>query len=185
MSNSGPTLEESLAGFPSLHRGPFPVPPRLHWTVLILIGFIVNVAGKWLTFSGIASPWIGNVLSVQSVLFAWLLVQASFVQRLSGSSFVFTTAAGGFVIAAPVLLIRSRRFDAHGWASLLPLVGAAMLLMDLFRMRSALERHYNAVEPYELSMQGVPLFLLGPIYLQYHLRNIALWKARRPNAVTP
>jgi hypothetical protein len=184
MPMSGPSLEESLSKLSVDQRKSFPAPPRLHWLILFVIGVCLAEAGAWLSqISGL--PWLKGVLSPEFVVFAWLLVQASFVQRLiPNTHFLFTSMIAGCVAFGPILLRQSGRLEIHGWESVLPIIGAFMLLADLFRMRTALERHYNLVEPYGLSMPGVLLFFLGPFYLQYHLRNIALWKDQQANSVT-
>jgi hypothetical protein len=46
-------------------------------------------------------------------------------------------------------------------------------------MRDSLVHHYNSVEAYGLFMPSILLFLLGPLYLQYHFRRIALWKKQK------
>ncbi len=183
MSTPGPSLEESLSAL-SNGRLDYPAPPRLHWAVLILIVIALNVVGDLLDLWGIGSPWIGGVLSAKATLLVWLLVQASFVQRLSHKNFVFTTAAASLLAIVPALLIRMGWVDSHSGTSFLPVIAAVVLWMDLFRMRDTLEHQYNSVETYGLFMLSLLLFLLGPIYLQYHFRKIALWKEQQQSTVT-
>ena len=63
------------------------------------------------------------------------------------------------------------------------LAGTIMVWIDLYRMRDALESHYNSVERYGLTMAGPLLFFFGPFYLQYHLRKIALWKEQQSSTL--
>jgi hypothetical protein len=153
MSTPGPSLEESLSALSS-GRLDYPAPPRLHWAVLILIAIGLNVLGESLNQWGIGSPWIRAVLSAKTTLLVWLLVQASFLQRLSHKNFLFTTAAASVLAIVPTLLIRMGWVDGHSGTSFLPVIAAVVLWMDLFRMRDSLEHHYNSVEVYGLSMLG-------------------------------
>jgi hypothetical protein len=179
MSTPGPSLEESLSRLRSPKGTSVPSPPDLHWAALVLIAIVSNVLGGWLNLHGIGSSWIRGVLSAKTTLLVWLLVQASFVQRLSHKKFFFTTVAASLLAVVPPLLIRIGWVDAHGGTSFLPAVAAVVLWMDLFRMRDSLQHHYNSVEAYGLFMPGILLFLWGPIYLQYHFRKIALWKKQQ------
>ena len=137
----------------------------------------MNLAGAWMSRrTGIAE--LKQVVSSEVFLYFWLCVQAAFVQRLKPQQFtLFRTMIAGVLLMAAFLIHDQPRFVAV--AALFAISGSILLLIDLFRMRRILEDHYNSVEPYGLSLNGVWLFFLGPIYLQYHLLKIAMWKNKQ------
>jgi uncharacterized membrane protein HdeD (DUF308 family) len=54
--------------------------------------------------------------------------------------------------------------------------GAVLQLVGIFQMRSAIENHYNSVEPINLRLSGVMTFFFNVYYFQYHFTRIANWK---------
>ena len=184
MSSPGPSLEESLSSLSStdpsefgtsgMRRSSFPTPPRVHWFGLVLMGGVVNFAGIWLSRrTGI--PQVKDIVSSEVFLYFWLLVQASFVQRLKpGRSILFTSLTAGVLFLAAFLLHDQQRFLVL--TGFLAIAASLLLLIDLFRMKHALEEHYNGPEPYGLQLNVLLLFFFGPLYLQYHLLKIAQWK---------
>ncbi|HEY3988610.1 MAG TPA: hypothetical protein VGM02_04870 [Acidobacteriaceae bacterium] len=148
-----------------------------------MIGIGLNFTGEWLSQrTGIS--WFKDVVSIEVFLFVWAVVQASFVQRLTSSSTIsITTGVASVFVTTAALLDKIGRLDTDSWAAILGLIGGLVLWIDLYRMRSVLEDHYNSVEPYGLSVSLFWLLLLGPFYLQYHLRRIALWKDQQSNSL--
>ena len=137
----------------------------------------MNLAGTWLSrHTGI--PQMKDIVSSEVFLYLWLLGQASFVERLEpGKSILFTSLTAGVLFLIAFLLHDQQRFLTL--ARCLAVGGSILLLVDLFRMKRVLEEHYNGPEPYGLRLNGVWLFFLGPLYLQYHLLKIALWKDKQ------
>jgi hypothetical protein len=183
MPMSGPSLEESLSELSVDQRKSFPSPPRLHWVVLLLIAFGLDAAGERLGHS-IGVSWLNDGMMAEACVVIWATVQASFVWRLIPNTTLFlTTAAAGAFVIASAFLSSIGRLDTDYWAAALGLIGYVTLWVDLYRMRSTLERHYNSVEHYGLSMSVFWLFLFGPFYLQYHLRKVALWKDQQSSTL--
>lgn len=180
MSNSGPSLEESLSALSGKLN--YPPPPRLHWTLLVVGSFIVAFTGGALSqLTGL--KWMEIIFSPEVFLLFWILVQASFVQRLDPTTHIlFTTALATIFLLSPIFIVTFGWQNAAAWTTLGTLAGTIMVWIDLYRMRATLESHYNSAEPYGLTMAGPLLFFFGPFYLQYHLRKIALWKNQQASA---
>ncbi|HZD77017.1 MAG TPA: hypothetical protein VE218_08435 [Acidobacteriaceae bacterium] len=182
MSTPGPSLEESLSAL-SNGRVDYPAPPRLHWALILVGSFALAFAGAFLSqLTGLR--WIAIVLSPEVFVLSWILVQASFVQRLAPSTHILlTTVLATIFLLSPIFIVNLGWQSAAGWMLLGNLAGTIMVWIDLYRMRDALESHYNSVERYGLTMAGPLLFFFGPFYLQYHLRKIALWKEQQSSTL--
>lgn len=177
MSSPGPSLEKSLQDLSTDARQSFPTPPRVHWFGLVLAGFVVNATGEWLS-RRTGLPLLKELLSSEVFLYVWLCVQASFVQKLKPEkATLLTTLTGGTLLLAAFLMQDQQRYKIL--IGSLAIGGSILLLVDLFRMRRVLEDHYNSVEPYGLSLNSLWLLLFGPLYLQYHLLKIAMWKDKQ------
>jgi hypothetical protein len=184
MSTPGPSLEESLSALSS-GRPNYPAPPRLHWSLIVVGGFVVAIIGGF--FSQLTGlRWMELVLSPEVFFLFWILVQATFVQRLDPRTHILlTTTVATMFLLSPILIAIFGWRGAAAWTPLGTLSGTVMVWIDLYRMRDALESHYNSVEPYGLTMFGPTLFFFGPFYLQYHLRKIALWKDQQSSSLQP
>ena len=169
------------AGYAAAPQSSGPVPPSLHWALVLLITVFCGVFGL-----------------------IWLFIQASFVKKLDPNNksimmFIlsFLVAFGGIFImillgvglggaAAAVL-------GGHTAAATLPLLfllyplllllPAAFNLMGIFGMRRSLLNYYNTVEPIGLRLSAVMTFFFSVFYFQYHFTRIANWK--RTGVLTP
>jgi hypothetical protein len=170
-ANYGQVPAYSPAGFspqPQPGAAAGPLPPGLHWGLVLLFG----------------------ILTCGLFSIVWLFVQASFAQKLkvgskalmfyviymvAGLPLVFLTA---FLSAAIAAALHSET-AAQGVQILIPLVqigSAVIMIIGHFSLKGALERYYNTVEPINLRLSGVMTFFFNTLYFQYHFTRIRNWK---------
>jgi hypothetical protein len=135
-----------------------PVPPNLHWFLLLLL---------YLT-------WIFP--------FIWSFVQASFAHKIDRDN----SAIFGFVVAFLFAIagFGTALFNAMGrvqdvdklFIDLMRLASAVAYLFGAFSVRRSMETYYTTVEPIRLRLSGVMTLFFGVLYLQYHMSRIARWK---------
>jgi hypothetical protein len=145
-----------------------PVPPDLHWGLVLLIGF----------FCGIFQ-------------LVWLFIEAAFVKKIKPDSnhlaFLITALCLQF---GAVILFYAGLFAQFAtnpnsqeppWTALVLffvglLTGIVVQFLGIFKMRAALQEYYNTVEPINLRLSGVMTFFFAIFYFQYHFTRIASWK---------
>jgi hypothetical protein len=135
-----------------------PVPPNLHWFILLLL---------YVT-------WIFP--------FIWTFVQSSFARKIDRES----NAIFGFVVAFffAVAGFGTVVFNAMGRAQdldrlfidLMRFGSAVAYLFGVFSVRRSMEAYYTKVEPIALRLSAAMTFFFGILYLQYHMSRIARWK---------
>ena len=129
-----------------------PLPPKLHWGLVLLFGF--------LTF-GI-------------FIMVWMFIQASWVRKIDARS-----NAVIYLIAYLLLALIGGSmtiFDNIGvqvFGGLLQLGSWAALYFAIYAMRRSMINYYNSVEPIELKLSGVMTFFFTIFYFQYHMTRIA------------
>lgn len=139
-----------------------PVPPDMHWLVVLIIA--------WFTCG------LGAIV--------WGFRQAAFVKRIDPSSkavmmMVLTLV---FILVQAVLQVLAMASRGDGLYLLVPLILLLNIvivvtsLCAIFGMRGSLNRYYTTVEPIGLQLNGFLTFLFSILYLQYHLSRIAEWK---------
>jgi hypothetical protein len=145
-----------------------PIPPSLHWALVLVISIFCGVFGL-----------------------IWLFVQASFVKKLDPNNksimmFVlsFVVGIGGIIVmmalgGAAAMMGSSGRTALPFMILLYPIVcllPAVFSIIGVFGMRRSLLNHYNTVEPIGLRLSGVMTFFFAIFYFQYHFMRIANWK---------
>jgi hypothetical protein len=143
-----------------------PLPPNLHWAILLVLLVVgrVFVNSLWLLFN-----WV------------WTLILANWARRLSGTNKAMVLVAmypAGFVAGALALGIGAVRGNAatEGVGGILIFAGLIAYIVGIFKIREAMEEHYNSKENIALTLSGVMTFFFSTIYLQYHINRIAQWK---------
>jgi len=141
----------------------YPIPPDLHWALVLLIG------------------WFCGIFPL-----VWLFVQAGFVRKLNRESKFMTFMIAGLCIELGsffVFFVAAGMTANNGEPSpivfllLLGVLGGTVLyIVGIFQMRSAIEDHYNSAEPINLRLSGVMTFFFNIYYFQYHFTRIANWK---------
>jgi hypothetical protein len=140
-----------------------PIPPDLHWALVLLIGF----------FCGFFQ-------------LAWLFVEAGFVKKIDRESKCIAFLIGaialpvvGFILFVVLAGATQDRSEPPYFAIpflLLAVAGTVLHLIGIFQMRSSLENYYNTIEPINLRLSGIMTFFFAVYYFQYHLTRIANWK---------
>jgi hypothetical protein len=147
---------------------PGPVPPDLHWALVLLIGF----------FCGIFQ-------------LVWLFIEAAYVKKIKPDSnaltFLITAIGLGF---GAMILFWAGLFAQYSinpnskeppWGAFVLFCAAGLAslvvqIIGIFKMRAALVEYYNTVEPIDLRLSGVMTFFFSILYFQYHFSRIAAWK---------
>jgi hypothetical protein len=152
-------------GAPGLMPAPFansPVPPDLHWALVIL-------------FSAITFGLFGLI---------WAFKQAAFVKKIDPASKAVTLLVLNLLGAIVVVVLA---FAAMGGSTdTMAQIALAELVLDViifvmgivmvFGMRKSMVAYYNSVEPIGLRLSGVMTFFFTLLYFQYHFSRIANWK---------
>jgi hypothetical protein len=142
--------------------GAVPLPPNLHWGVVLLIGLLFN-------------PF----------LIVWIIIQMVWVRKIdkqNKSLLYYLIALGGMtlfmVIGVLALLADS---DNPGFLNAVPFVLALFLglffgIKAIFGVRNSMVAYYNTVEPIGLRMSGAMTFFFSVYYFQHHMSRIVTWK---------
>jgi hypothetical protein len=139
-----------------------PVPPDLHWALVILI-------------SALTFGLFGLI---------WAFKQAAFVKKIDPASKAVTllvlTLLGAIVQGALVYAAMGASMNTMAEISMVELVlNLVLLVMGLvmvFGMRKSLVTYYNSVEPIGLRLSGIMTFFFTLLYFQHHFSRIAHWK---------
>jgi hypothetical protein len=147
------------AAAPAPEQAQVPLPPNLHWSLVLLLGIV--------TFE------LFNL--------AWAVVQANWARRLSGNnkSLVLVIMYPAGVITG--LLITLLSTDIASLGGIFNLAGRIAYIIGIFSIRSAMEDYYssgysNPTENIGLRLSGVMTFFFSTVYLQYHINRISRWK---------
>lgn len=145
-----------------------PVPPDLHWALVLVIGMFCGV-----------------------FTLVWLFIEASFVKKLKPESNFLAFLIGGVGVSfGSVILFYAGLFAMiaanpnNPQPPVIPfviLLGALVVawvlqVIGIFKMRAALVEYYNTVEPINLRLSGIMTFFFALFYFQYHFSRIANWK---------
>ncbi len=166
-----PRQEPSRAA-PQLTVAGGPVPPDLHWALVLLIGLFCSI-----------------------FQIVWLFIEASFVKKIKPESNFLTFLISGVCIQFASIIFFYVGIFALAAATggnnnppegplmvFIILLGCVVLggivlqFVGLFKMRDAIQEYYNTVEPINLRLSGVMTFFFAVFYFQYHFSRIAAWK---------
>jgi hypothetical protein len=142
--------------FARAHRTPpsnnGPVPPSLHWALLLLLTLATLGAFGWL----------------------WIFVQARFIKKIHpvGYGLFWLTAWSLFCLILLVAGLQGQIGFVIGFRWL----ATGCYIAALFSMKSSMESYYNRVDNVGLQMNGILLYFLSIFYLQYHFHRIAVWR---------
>jgi hypothetical protein len=142
-----------------------PLPPNLHWAVLLLLlvlGNFLNVVVLFLTWG-------------------WAIVLANWARKLINNNKPLVLVAmypAGFIagILAFGIGAQAKNPAFVGLGGIFILAGALIYLYGIFKIRDAMEEYYNSRENIALTLSGVMTFFFSIVYLQYHVNRIAKWK---------
>jgi len=147
-----------------------PIPPNLHWGLVLLISlFTFGLFGL-----------------------VWIFVEASFVKKIDPRNisrallivaFLLEFAYVGLMVFAGVAGSGNDVQVIAAMGSLIGLIITVCVIVAFFKMRSSLVQYYNTVEPIGLKLSGVMTFFFNIYYFQHHFSRIAEWK--RTGQLTP
>lgn len=144
-----------------------PLPPNLHWAILLVLLIILNFVQ------------IGVVFNI-----VWTLILANWARKLDGDNntmiYVAMYPAGviaGFIAIVVSAIGRGGAGPLAGIGFLLILGGFIAYVVGMFKIKGAMEAYYNFNENIGLSLSGVMTFFFSIIYLQFHVNRLAKWKS--------
>jgi hypothetical protein len=149
-----------------------PMPPDLHWGLVLLIGFLCGIfQWVWLFIEVGFVKKISPASNFLAFLIAGIAIQIGSLILYFIAILVFAAAAGNSnnPPVGPLLVVVFLFFGAL-------LVGAVLFIVGIFKMRDAIQEYYNTVEPINLRLSGVMTFFFNVFYFQYHFSRIAVWK---------
>jgi magnesium-transporting ATPase (P-type) len=148
-----------------------PIPPSLHWLLLILIHLFTFGLFGFIWFF-VQSSWIRKINRNSKATGFFVLSILSLVASIAATSVVGASVAmdGGVVpglnmMTALVVL-----------GVLLLIVSPVLFYVGIFSMKKSLETYYNTIEPIGLRMSAGMVFFFHTLYFQYHFTRIAEWK---------
>ncbi len=125
----------------------FPLPPNLHWAVVLVLAIITfGIFGLIWLF--VEAAWIRKVRPQSRGLY-WLV------------GYIASAVLAGFLIET-----------SPGVAVIFNLATIVLYLVAIFTMRSDLEDCYAMLTPGGNSLSGVMTFFFSFVYFQYHLCEI-------------
>ena len=143
----------------SPQAGGGPVPPSLHWALVLVLSFVTCFIFGWV----------------------WIFIQASFIKKIRPASNLVMMYAlyiallvVGYAVTFALMFTGLRALASLG--NLICLAALVLFIVTNFKARSLLLEYYNTVEPINLRLSGVMTFFFSMLYFQYHFTRIAEWK---------
>jgi len=136
---------------PALEHETVPLPPNLHWSIVLILG---------MTTLGLFNM-------------VWALLQANWARKLSGNNKPMVLVA---MYPAGIITIVVMSILQVPLVPLVRLVTGIVYLVGIFAIREAMEDYYNSNENVGLSLSGVMTFFFSTVYIQYHINRLARWK---------
>lgn len=138
---------------PTVSPASVPIPPGLHWGLVLLFSVITLGIFGWVWFF-IQNNWINKIAP-----------ETQSTRTMCAVGYIGFTIVGQFMSAShPVLgfvLLISGWGTAVAWA---------------LNSGKAMQHYYNSIEPIGLRISTPMLVFFAVIYLQYHMHRIATWK---------
>jgi hypothetical protein len=134
-----------------------PLPPGLHWALVLLFGIMT---------CGIFS-------------YVWMFIQASYVKKIRPDAnclLLYGIGIPGMILGSILRIAAAADESIRGLSTLIELAGAVVFIVGNFSLRNSLEDYYNSVEPLNLQLSGVMTFFFHVLYFQYHLTWIRQYK---------
>lgn len=136
-----------------------PVPPDIHWALVLVIGIFTCGIFFW----------------------AWFIVEAAFVKKIrpQSNAIVLAVVALACSFGAPFFrfsLMMAHPYRFHPFGSVFGLAGLILVEVAAFTMKDDLEQYYNSAEPINLRLNPVLVFFFAVFYFQHHFSRISRWK---------
>jgi hypothetical protein len=148
------------AAAPAMAVDAVPLPPNLHWVLVLVLSFLARIYGPAILFN-----------------LAWTMILANWARKLNGNNNILILVAmypAGII--AGVFAITMNPDTGVPIFGLLFLGGIIAYIVGVFKIRSAMEDYYNSKENIGLRLSGAMTFFFSIVYLQYHVNKIAKWK---------
>lgn len=141
-----------LGAVGEMRRSPYPLPPSLHWGIVVLL-------------SVLTCGLFGSV---------WLIVQAIWVKKVQPSSTSVVTLCVSYALFFAAGALGAFPEESVKTIGLIANLGGLVLsIFACFSMRSSIEDHFNAAERLGLQLSGIMTFFFNVYYFQYHFTRIA------------
>lgn len=144
-----------------------PLPPNLHWGVLLLVVLFGQI------------PVVGLIFGL--FIFVWSIIIANWARKLINNNKPLVLVAmypaglvAGFFTIGIGGTTDNNSLTALG--AIFILAGLVIYVLGIFKIRDAMEEYYNSRENIALTMSGVMTFFFSLIYIQYHINRITRWK---------
>lgn len=134
-----------------------PLPPNLHWAILLVL----------------------NLITRQIVNLIWALILANWARKLINNNKPLVMVAmypAGMIAGIAAMAVGVGNDAAGAIGGVLIIAGLITYIIGVFSIKSAMEEYYNSAENIGLTLSGVMTFFFSTIYLQYHVNRIARWK---------
>ncbi len=149
------------------HLGAAPLPPNMHWALVLLLGSVTcGLFSLYRAFRQAA--WVRKLLPRSNAI----VMYALYVVLL-----FFSIATGGRSIA------RRTGLQAETLVALLRIGAAVCFWLGAFDIRSSMLGYYNQVEPIGLRLSPILTFFFTNLYLQHHMSRI--FRGKTTGVLTP
>jgi len=123
-------------------------PPSLHWGIVLVL----------------------DVVTLGLFGLVWGFVEAAFARKTDPDSKALIYLAVSAVLYAGDFMLA---FQGEPSARLVGLAGGISFLIAMYSIRDSIDLYYTQVHGIRQGLNGILVFFLGPIYLQYHLCKLA------------
>jgi len=139
---------------PALEPQLVPLPPNLHWAIVLILGLVTR----------------------QLFNLVWALIQANWARKLTGDNkpMVLVAMYPAGMVAGVLTMVLYK--DAAALGGLFIIAGAIVYLFGVFSIKAAMEEYYNSTDIIGLTLSGVMTFFFSTVYIQYHINRLARWK---------
>jgi hypothetical protein len=154
----------------------YPPPPRVHWLVLVLAWWTLEILASWLA----PKPYLNLLTSL--IVDAWAFYLCMWIRSLDSDArspfwcdvfVVVELAFAAMTIQQNPSVLHQSITGILGFAS--PFLGLA----TIYLIRADLLKHYNKREPVGLELGPVMTFFFSLLYFQSQLYPIAQFKKRQ------
>jgi hypothetical protein len=139
----------------------YPDPPNVPWVLDLILWFLTcSLFNK--VYVLLQAAWLQKIQPASKGLMLYIIATVVAVINIFAS----------FSLVVVVMAHPGVMPHRNPLSSVLGLVYICVVIGARFAMRSALEEHYNVLEPIGLRLDPVMTFFFGGIYFQYHFNRI-------------
>jgi hypothetical protein len=139
----------------------YPDPPNVPWVLDLVLWFLTcSLFNK--VYVLVQAAWLQKIQPTSKGLMLYIIATVIAVINIFAS----------FSLVVVIMAHPGVMPHRNPLSSLLGLVYICVVIGARFAMRSALEEHYNVLEPIGLRLDPVMTFFFGGVYFQYHFNRI-------------